>query len=261
MWSRKNWVQLVRYVNIVLFKTYANVKGEIEKTYLGCFWWILEPMINTAVYYFICVYILKNKSENFVAFLYTGMVVYSWFSNGISTGANSIISNSGIMQQIRLPKVLLHIVAISNLTWKFIFSLTVLFILVWIHKCPITLAYFSLPILIILQYFVIICLSLPLAVLMPYFQDGRTVLSSILSVLIWFSGVFYGSERIPHRFLKWYYLNPAASLVDSYHLVLMQGKWPHWNLLIFPFLISIISLWIGMTMLKKVDKELLKMPL
>jgi lipopolysaccharide transport system permease protein len=262
MWpKRKDLAQLYRYANIVWFKTYANLKGETEKTYLGCLWWALEPIINTAIFYIVFVYILKNRSENFVVFLYTGMAIYGWFSGGINVGANSIIAHSGLMQQILLPKPLAVIISVSNVSWKFVFSLAVLFPLIWIHQMPISWSYLTLPILLLLQYFVIISISFPLAMLMPYFQDGRTVLNAFLSVFIWLSGVFFGRDHVPDKFEKWFYLNPIASLIESYRLILLEGKWPNWQALGNVVVIGIIFFSAGLLILKKVDKQLFKMPI
>jgi lipopolysaccharide transport system permease protein len=261
MWRRKDWIQLLRYVHVVWYKTYANLKGENEKTYLGCLWWALEPMINTAVFYLVFVYILKNRTEGFVIFLYIGMVVYGWFSGGINAGANSMIAYSGLMQQVSLPKLLFPFISISNLSWKFVFSLVVLFPLIWLLHAPITWAYLALPLLLALQYFIILSISLPFAALIPYFQDGRTVIATFLSVFIWLSGVFYRRDQIPLETQKIFYMNPAAALIEAYRNILLDGKWPHWMELGNAFVVGLLFFMIGIILLRKVDKHLLKLPL
>ncbi|MFZ5807319.1 MAG: ABC transporter permease [Verrucomicrobiota bacterium] len=261
MWRRKDWVQLLRYATVVWYKTYANLKGENEKTYLGCLWWALEPMINTAVFYVVFVYILKNRTEGFVIFLYIGMVVYGWFANGINAGANSIVTHAGLMQQIKLPKLLFPIISVSNLSWKFVFSLAVLFPLIWILHAPITWAYLALPFLLMLQYFVIIAIGLPFAALIPYFQDGRTVIATFLSVFIWLSGVFYRRAQVPENLQDIFYMNPAAALIEAYRNILLDGQWPHWMELVNVLVIGLVFFMIGMILLRKVDKHLLKLPL
>ena len=46
--KRHRWF---RYLDIILFRTLANLKAEAQKTYVGYIWWFLEPLINTAVFY------------------------------------------------------------------------------------------------------------------------------------------------------------------------------------------------------------------
>ena len=250
-----------RYFHIVLYKTYANLKAENEKTYLGTLWWIIEPLMNTAVFYFIFVYILKSRGPDFVAFLYVGMVVYGWFSNGLNAAANSIVSHAALMQQIWLPKSLFPFISVSNISWKFCFSLVaILPLLWWQHSLP-SLAYLALPVLIAIQYFVIIALGMPLAGIIPYFQDGRTVLSTLLSVFMWLSGVFYGRDHVSAHLQPLFYANPAAALIEAYRAVLLQGTWPDWHVLALALVVPILSFCLGLFILHRIDRQVTKRPI
>lgn len=247
-----------RYVNIVLFKTYGNLKAEIEKTYLGCIWWILEPIINTAVFYFIFVHVLCIRTENFAVFLYVGITLYGWFAGGVNAGANSIIMNAGIIQQIYLPKYLFPVIAICNMSWKFLFSLIVLFPLLWFNHAPITWTYIALPLLVVIQFFLIVAVTLPLAGLIPYFQDGRTVLATVLSVLMWLSGIMFSPEHVPGHLKILFYSNPIAVLIEAYRAVLIRGEWPDWKFLLIPVAWIIIAGLIGLFVMKKIDRTVTK---
>ncbi|HEY8965891.1 MAG TPA: ABC transporter permease, partial [Candidatus Methylacidiphilales bacterium] len=250
-----------RYLHIVLYKTYANLKAENDKTYLGCLWWIAEPLINTAVFYFIFVYILKNRGPDFVVFLYIGMIVYGWFSNGLSAAANSIVSHAPLIQQIWLPKALFPFISVSNISWKFCFSLAAVLPLLWFLHAPLSVAYLALPVLIVVQYLVIVSLGMPLAGVIPYFHDGRTVLSTFLSVFMWLSGVFYGREHVPAHLAPLFYANPAAALIEAYRAVLVYGHWPDWMVLAKSLLLPAVCLFAGLAILRKIDRQVTKRPL
>jgi lipopolysaccharide transport system permease protein len=252
---------LYRYFHIVLYKTYANLKAENDKTYLGCIWWIIEPILNTAVFYVIFVYILKNRGPDFVVFLYVGMVVYGWFANGLTAAANSIVAHAALMQQIWLPKPLFLFISVSNISWKFCFSLVALFPLLWFLHAPVTVAYLALPALILLQYFVIVAIGMPLAGIIPYFQDGRTVLATFLSVFMWLSGVFYGRERVPAHLESLFYSNPAAALIEAYRAVLIDGHWPDWAVLSKALVVPFLLLVVGILLLHKIDRQVTKRPI
>ena len=42
-----------RTKDILLYKTYAELKVEAQRNYLGFLWWIGEPMLFMLVYYFL----------------------------------------------------------------------------------------------------------------------------------------------------------------------------------------------------------------
>lgn len=43
---------LFRYSELIIYKTYADLKAETERTYLGFLWWIFEPLLYMSVFMF-----------------------------------------------------------------------------------------------------------------------------------------------------------------------------------------------------------------
>lgn len=215
-----------RYWNIIWFKTYANLKGEIEKTYLGCIWWVIEPLLYTAAFYTIFTHVLQIRTEDFTVFLLVGMIVYGFFANGVNLCASAIPNHASILQQVYLPKYILVLVAAANVTWKYLFSLCVLFPLLWLLNHPPTVHYLALPIIFLVQLGSVISLSLPLAALVPYFPDARTVIGTVMTFGLWFSGVFYTVDQVPDQLRSLFYLNPASVIIEAYRDVLLRQTWP-----------------------------------
>ncbi|MDE1170739.1 MAG: ABC transporter permease [Verrucomicrobium sp.] len=251
-------VQLTRYWHIVRFKTYANLKRDIDKTYLGTLWWVLEPILSTAVFYVVFTHIIHNRTPNMAAFLFIGNVVYNHFASSINGGANAIVGNAGLMQQVQLPKSIYPIIAIANLSWKFVFSLVVVFPLFWILHCPVSLPYLALPVLLFLQLFVVVSVSMPLSILMPYFQDGRTLLSTLLGIMIWVSGVFFPLTKVPEAFRPWFYLNPAVPLIEGYRDILMNQSWPRWSHFLPSLTLCALALASGFWLIRKLGGQITK---
>ena len=262
---KSSLVQLNRYWHIVLFKTYANLKRDIDNTHVGTLWWVLEPMLQTAVTYFIFTYVFSTRTPNFLVFLFVGNVVYNHFSASINGGANAIVAAGSLMQQIQLPKSLYPIIAICNLTWKFLFSVIIVFPLLWICHFPVSLPYLALPVLIVLQLFVVVSLSLPLSILMPYFQDGKTLLTTLLVLVFWLSGVFYRMDNLPAAFpdwlRPWLYWNPAVSLIEGYRSVLMDAAWPIWSHFVPGLLVCTASMALGFWLTNKLGGKVTKLAL
>jgi lipopolysaccharide transport system permease protein len=250
-----------RYAAIITYKAYANLKGEIEKTYLGCIWWIAEPLLNTLVFYIAFVHFLHIRSENFTIFLYIGMVGYGYFSNSITMAANAIPLNSGIIQQVYLPKWTLVLIALTNTTWKFLFSLLALFPLIWLHGADFGISYLALPVILFWQILLTIAFSLPISALVPYFPDSRTVLSTVLSTGMWFSGVFYTVDQVPEHLRHWFYLNPAVPVIESYRAILIDNHWPDWHHLLPGAATALVLGTIGIIAHRWIDRRVAKLSL
>src|SRR5699024_1605718 len=90
--------------DLILYLVKSGLKAEHSNSYLGYFWWLLDPLLNIAVYYFLVVIILQRGGENYAVFLVIGLVVWRWISSSINTSANSILRYSSIINQVYLPK-------------------------------------------------------------------------------------------------------------------------------------------------------------
>jgi lipopolysaccharide transport system permease protein len=250
-----------RYANIIFFKAYANLKSEIEKTYLGCLWWVLEPLLQTMVFYLVFTQVMHVRTENFTVFLYIGMSAYNYFSAAANLGCQALIQNAGLMQQVYIPKAVYVMISMVNLTWKFIFSFFALILLVSWQHMPVTWAYLALVPLILLQIFLAIGLALPLAVGVAYFQDGKAVVATLMSMGVWFSGVFYSASQVPDHLRTYFYLNPMACVIEAYRDILYVGQWPEWFLFRNIFLVA-VPLWIfGLWLMHKVERRVTKLNL
>ena len=65
--------------DLIAYKTYADLRAEAERTYLGVVWWFLDPLIHISIYYFVFSVIMSRGTENFIAFLAVGVIVWRWF--------------------------------------------------------------------------------------------------------------------------------------------------------------------------------------
>lgn len=259
MYFRERSVHLWRYMHIIYFKTYANLKAEHAKTYLGCFWWVLEPLINTAVYYLIFTLVIKNRGST-LSSIFIGTIVFGWFQNGVNQVANSIIQHSGLVQQVYLPKLLFPFIVVSNLTWKFLFSLLLLLPILWFAGYTPSFSYLALPFLLFIQFFLIVAIGLPLAALMPYFPDGRTVVATLLALLMWCSGIFYSVSQVPddYHLKDLFFFNPAAGFIEAYRNVLLDGQFPLLSHFVPGLLTGCLFGGVGLVLIWFVDRRVAK---
>lgn len=216
-----------RYLSLIYYKTYADLRAESERTYVGFLWWIVEPIVSMAVYYLVFSVILNRGGEDYVAFLFAGVVPWRWFQTTIMRGSSSILSARGLMQEVYLPKMVLPVVALLVDTFKFLVVLVLLLAFVLISGHPVTSAYLALPLLLLTELLVIGALTLFAAALIPFVPDLRVVLQNLLRLLFFLSGVFYDLDRFSPEAQHWLRLNPMAVLLESFRQVLLEGEWPN----------------------------------
>jgi lipopolysaccharide transport system permease protein len=247
-----------RYWDIIVYRTYAELKSEAQLSYMGYVWWVLEPLLNTVLFFVIMAAILGQSSKDIFSFLLVGSIIWQWLNASLLGAANSIVDAGGMLKQIYLPKAVLPLISIFTCTWKFMFIFLLLLICVWASGHPPTAAYACLPLLLLLEFLVIVAFTLPLAAIMPYFPDARVAVDALLRSMLLISGIFFPASQLPPAYRVYFHLNPMADLIEAFRTVLLDGGWPRWYLMEYVALLSLGGLAGAVWLYTWVDRSIVK---
>jgi len=234
-----------RYRSLVAYKVYAELRAESERTYVGFMWWFVDPIVTMFVYYLVFTVVIKSRSENFLGFLFIGILCWRWFHTSIMHGANSILGERGLMQQVYLPKVIFPIVAVLTDTVKFLIVLLVLIIALPLFGFPIGITHLALLPVVLAQFLLVAGCTILAASIVPVVPDIRMVLQNGLQMMFFLSGIFYDISLFPEKLQNLMLLNPMAVLIRMYREVLLNGSMPSFTtlgvIISFSFLIGMLG--------------------
>ena len=131
-------------VELVLFSTYAELRAETARSYLGLLWWILDPAMMMAAFWLVFDVILKTGGPDYIPFLLVGITLWQWMKSCITHGGYAIWSNLPMVRQVPLPPLVFPLVAMLSDTVKFCFIFVLLvaisLILIWFFRTDLGLA-------------------------------------------------------------------------------------------------------------------------
>ena len=245
---------LLHYIQLVFQKAVGDLLAEARRGYMGMLWWVVEPVLYMSVFYIIFVKVFQRGDENFVFFLLTGLVVWKWFATTVPQCANSLKANVGLIRQVYIPKsVLLGMVATAS-TLKFLIVFVLLLIFLMLTAVQPSPVWISLPILLLLQLFMMLAIGGVLAALVPFLPDLKLIIDNGMMLLFFLSGIFFDISGVSSEMKGYLYLNPMVGLIEAYRDVLLEGMWPDWALLGKIFIASSVMLVVGWSLLKKYDR-------
>jgi len=247
-----------RYLDIILYRTYAELKAEAQLSYMGYLWWILEPIMNTLLFYLILTALLDRPTSGAFAFIIVGAIIWQWLNASVLTAANSVVEAGDMLKQIYLPKAVLPLISILTSTWKFLFVFLLLIVSVALAGHPPTMAYLTLPLLLALEFAVIVGITLPLAFTMPYFPDARIAVDAFLRSAMLISGIFFPASQIPAPYRLYFHLNPMADLIEAFRAVLIDGQWPNGVLMTYVTLLAAAGWLVTVGLHLRLDRSLVK---
>jgi lipopolysaccharide transport system permease protein len=231
-----------RYRSLVLYKVYAELRAESERTYVGFMWWFIDPIVTMFVYYLVFAVILKTRTDNVLGFLFVGILSWRWFQTSIMHGANSILAARSLMQNVYLPKVIFPVVTVLSDTVKFLVVLVVMVAALPVFGFPIGLTHLALFPVVLAQLLLIAGCTTLAAAIVPVIPDIRMVLQNFLRMVFFLSGIFYDISKAPDELQRFMMLNPVAVLIKMYRQVLLEGAAPSYSA---AGLIAVFSLIIG----------------
>lgn len=235
----------LHYLQVLWFRTYAELRTEVAKTFLGILWWILDPILFMFVFYVVFAVLLERRSGDFVSFLLVGLVVWRLFANTIGNCAQSILSGKGLMQQVYLPKSLFPLVAFLSNLFKYSIVFVLLLGFLWWRGYEPTAAYWALIPVMAAHLALSLGVGVLVACMVPLFPDLRHVVSHLVQMMFFLSGVFYSGADLPADKQGYFYLNPMAVLIELHREILLDGVVPSLGRLVGPATISLVMMVLG----------------
>lgn len=241
----RNHSEWLRHAHILFYRTKAQIKAEAQNNYLGYFWFLLEPLLTTAVLYFVFGFLLGSRGPEAALFILVGILIWQWFSAGFTSGMVSLREKLPILQAVKVPKYLFPLVNILAATWKFLWVFLVLILLANGLGFSLNLSYLWLPLPFLVMLLLIIGLAMPFSIAVAFMPDLTMFVNSILRLLFFLSGIFFTIEVVPEHLQDWFLANPIARLMISFRVILIEGQSPDLGSLFYCLLWGLGALVVG----------------
>ncbi|MCA0970976.1 ABC transporter permease [Halobacillus litoralis] len=247
-----------RYKDLIWHLTKSELKSNVARTYMGFFWWILDPLLYMCIFYFLVHVILDRGGPDYPVFLFIALIPLKWTTSCLVDATNSIQSKGNIIKQIYVPKVVFVLVKLSINTIKFLISLTVLLIFLVVYGDSLSIFSLLLPFILLLHLCWLFPMMLILAHIGVYFKDIKNLMQYVTRVLLYVSPVLYSLSTVPEEIVKYLYINPLTLLIVSYRNILMYQDSPLTLELGILLIASIIFTLVGLHLIYKYDKKYVK---
>ncbi|HMQ10599.1 MAG TPA: ABC transporter permease [Oligoflexia bacterium] len=247
--------------DLILFNVWAKLEDEVVHHYIGYLWWILEPAMLVTIYYLVFKLILNRGEDDYIYFLFIGIVTWKWFGSSVSAGANSLYAAKSLYKKINLPKIIFPWIECVFYTVKFLIILSLIIIVYALSNYPVFKNIIYLPILIFCQFVFTLGLSTLLSSILPYFVDLKIIVALFIRLGFYPSGVIFDLSRVPEKYDFIVNLNPLALSIQAFRDLIMRGTPPPLYTIVFLLSSGFILYILGYTIIQKLDKKYAKIAL
>lgn len=204
----------------------SGLKAQHRNTFLGYLWWLLDPLLGVAIYYFVVGVVFGRGGPEYLMNLVVGLAVWRWFQTSVSSAARSITARAGIISQVYLPKVILPASAVISELVNFGFGLCVAILFVISTWQVPGAALVWLPVVTLVLFLFILAIALPVAYVSVFVRDMDNLLGHLLRVWFYASPLIWTVDSLPD-WSRWLVaLNPMAHFLSSFRDILLYNQPP-----------------------------------
>ncbi len=191
-----------------------DMKVTYHGTLIGWGWTLVEPLALTAVYWLVFSLLRGSDDRVFVLEILLGVLIYGMFARTLSGTTTSIVSNSGLIKQVAIPRevFLWSIGGFQSL--RFLLSILILPPLLLIWDMGLNWTILLIPLLTIGVQSLALGLGMLFAILHVHIRDVSHVVSILTTAGFFLSGVFFGMKHIDQSYHDLFALNPVAVYIE-----------------------------------------------
>lgn len=247
------------YKELVLRLAKTDFKLRYHNSFLGYLWAIIKPLMMFTILNFVfsSIFNFRNSGTPYYPLeLLTGLLMFNFFSEGTTSGMNSLVSKAQLVTKIYIPRWTIILGSTINALFVYGVNLLILAIFFFVyHLDPsfggiLMFFFYSLAL-----YILIVAFSLITAPLFVRFRDLSMIWEVLLSVLIYASPVVYPLTMMPLHIQKVMLLNPLAFIIHFSKQGLISNHFTNiYNLAYLIFGITIIFL-LSLLVYKKTERR------
>lgn len=242
----RNLKEIWNYRALVWALVCRHLSARYRGSVLGFVWSFLNPLCLIAIYALVFKYYIRfSQVENYTLFLFAGLLPWIWFSSGLLEATASISGGGSLITKAMFPAHVLPTVSVLTNLMNFVFAIPLLFAyMVFLGVYP---GWSSLlfPVIVFIEFIFLWGLGLGFSALNVYFRDVQHILGNVVSLWFFLCPIIYPAESVPQKFAFTLWVNPIALFTQMYHLALLQGVWPQWEMIAMASGVSGIALIVG----------------
>lgn len=223
-WQALDVRDLWRHWELLYFFTWRDIKVRYKQTVFGAAWAVFQPFLTMVVFSVVFGRVAKIPSEGvpYPVFAFAALVPWTFFSNALTLGSNSVIQTPDLITKVSFPRLLMPAASVLGGLFDFVIALAVLFGMTFYYgRVPGPEVVFLLP-LMLLAIATAFGATLWLAALNVKYRDVRYAVPFLAQIWLFVTPIVYPSSLVAEPWRTVLGLNPMAGVVEGFRWALLQ---------------------------------------
>jgi homopolymeric O-antigen transport system permease protein len=257
----KGWVplklsELWEYRELLYFLVWRDVKVRYKQTALGAAWAVIQPFMTMVVFSLFFGRLAKMPSDNipYPIFAFAALVPWTFFANGLSQSANSLIGSSNLITRVYFPRLIVPLASIAAGLVDFVIAFFVLLAMMLYYGLMPTLNVIWLTPFVLLACVTALGVGLWFSALSVAYRDVRYIVPFITQFWLFATPIAYPSSLLHQPWRTIYGLNPMVGVVEGFRWALLGTNTAPGPIIALSAVMALIILVTGAFYFRRMEK-------
>jgi lipopolysaccharide transport system permease protein len=222
-WTSLGLRELWAYRELLYFLTWRDIKVRYKQTALGAAWAIIQPLSTMVVFSLFFGNLAKIPSEGvpYPLFSFAALVPWTFFANGLTQSANSVVLNQNLVTKIYFPRLAIPVATVLAGMIDFALAFVILLGMMLYYGVTVTVHVLWVVPLFLLAFVAALGVGLWLAALNVQYRDVRYAVPFLVQLWLFATPIAYPSSLLSEPWRTVYGLNPMVGVVEGFRWALL----------------------------------------
>ena len=226
-----NLADIWAYRELLYFLAWRDIKVRYKQTLIGVAWVIVQPLLMMLIFTLVFTKFAKVDTGElpYPVFAYSGLLLWTFFATAVTSGTNSLISNTSLVTKVYFPRAFIPAAAVVAGLVDLAVGSILLAALAAYYRVNAGWGLLLLPAFVLLATLMALGVGMLASALTVKYRDLRHVLPFLLQVWMFASPVIYPTGIVPPGWRWLLAFNPMTGVLEGFRSALagLPFDWPH----------------------------------
>jgi lipopolysaccharide transport system permease protein len=248
--------EIWEFRELLYFLVWKEVKIRYKQSLVGAAWAVVQPLFTMFIFTFLFSRVVSVDTEGipYPIFSYTGLVLWTYFSNSVNHGSNSLIANAALVTKVYFPRALIPLAScLAGLLDLAIASIILVAMMFYFHVAiTILIVLFLVPVL--LTFILASGLTFWLSAVNVRYRDVVFLVPFFIQLLLFATPILYSASNLPAGWEWTLQFNPLAGIMSLQRGVYL-GTAVDWYLVGCSVLITAVLFVVGLYYFRQYERD------
>lgn len=257
-----NLKDIWRYRDLLRMFVKRDVITVYKQTILGPVWYVVQPILTTAIYVLVFGRIAKLSTDGLpmILFYLAGIVIWNYFSESFNLTSQTFVKNQQIFGKVYFPRLIMPLANVASGLIKFLiqfgFFLVIYFYFIFSGNPAIHPNIYILftPVLVLLMAGLGLGFGIIFTSLTTKYRDLTFLIKFGVQLLMYASPVIYPVSTIPDKYKIYILANPLTSILEGFKYAFLGAGTFSWLHIGYSALFTVVVLFAGILIFNRTEK-------